>query len=246
MKKKLPKIAKIALIVLAAFFLFLIVVDKVILPYYVSAPELKLPDVVGKQKDFAIQLLKADHLNPIILSARYDENIPAGHIIYQKPEAGETVKENRRVYLYVSGGDPLVKMPELINKTVRDAKITLERLGLVLDSVEEVQSEQSANTIVSQQYPEGQELDKGTSVDIKVSIGPEVGMIRVPNILGKSLNEAEAILRQNSLRIGKKIYSHSPTLLPNTVVDQLPSESTLVSVGDSVDVVITESGSGDK
>ena len=80
MKKKLPKIAKIALIVLAAFFLFLIVVDKVILPYYVSAPELKLPDVVGKQKDFAIQLLKADHLNPIILSARYDENIPAGQI----------------------------------------------------------------------------------------------------------------------------------------------------------------------
>ena len=130
-------------------------------------------------------------------------------------------------------------MPFLINKTVRDAQINLERIGLVLDQIEEVESELPPNFIVEQQYLEGKELPKGTLVWIKVSVGPKIGMVRVPNILGKSFVEAENILRGVSLRIGLRTYIHSNSLLPNTVVDQQPSENSLVSVGDSVNVVLT-------
>jgi serine/threonine-protein kinase len=132
-------------------------------------------------------------------------------------------------------------MPSLLGKTVRDAKITVERLGLVIDTLLNVRSEFPAKTVVEQSINEGEFLAKGDSVTLKISIGPQVGMVRVPNLISKSLAEAERILRELSLRIGKKTYLASPNLLPNTVIDQYPSEDKLVSYGDSVDVVLTQS-----
>lgn len=239
MKKFSRKYLVIPLVFIISFSVLLLIVDNFVLPYYVSAEEIKVPDVVGMNKEEAIGKLSELNLNPVIQTSRYDERFGKDRVIFQKPLARTSVKENRRIYLTVSGGVQTVTMPFLINKTVRDAQINLERIGLVLDRIEEVESELPPNFIVEQQYLEGKELPKGTPVWIKVSIGPKIGMVRVPNILGKSFVEAENILRGVSLRIGFRTYIHSNSLLPNTVVDQQPSENTLVSVGDSVNVVLT-------
>lgn len=238
--KKIPrKYFVFPAVIIISGLVILLLLDNFILPYYVSEDELKVPNIIGKNKDEAIKILADLNLNPIIQTSRYDERFKKNEVIFQKPIPGTIVKENRRIYLTVSGGVQTVQMPFLINKTVRDARINLERIGLVLDSVEEVESELPPDFIVEQQYLEGKEIPMGTKVWIKVSVGPKIGMVRVPNILGKSLIEAENILRGVSLKIGMRTYIHSTTLLPNTVVDQQPTESTLVSIGDSVNVVIT-------
>lgn len=235
------KYIKYPVIIVAVGIIFLIIFDKAIMPWYVSAEEVVVPDFVGQTKESAIQALKDLGLKPIEQGPKYDENIPKDHIIFQTPKPGSTVKVGRRIYLYISGGDPLIKMPSLLGKTVRDAKITVERLGLVIDTLLNVRSEFPAKTVVEQSINEGEFLAKGDSVTLKISIGPQVGMVRVPNLISKSLSEAEKILRDLSLRIGKKTYLSSPNLLPNTVIDQYPSEDKLVSYGDSVDVVLTQS-----
>ncbi len=231
------------LITLVVLLAILLVIDIVVLPYYVSGIESKVPNVVGMNKDAAIKILSDANFNPIVQTSRFDQTYQKDQIIAQKPVADMVVKENRRIYLTVSGGDPIIKMPSLINRTMRDATITLERFGLVLGRIDSVESEFPAATIVEQQYFEGREIAKGTSVNIKVSIGPKVGMVRVPNLLLKSLNEAESILKANSLRLGNKLYIYSSSYLPNTVADQDPSQDTLVKIGDSVNVVLTQSKS---
>lgn len=213
--------------------------DKVIMPKYVEAPEVKLPDLVGKHINEATTLLKELELNPVIKGTRYDENFPKDHVMFQNPPGNSNVKVHRNIYLFVSGGDPLVKMPDLEGKTLRDAKITLERLGLEIKRIEKVRSEYPADIVVAQEIPVGSNLAKGDSILIKVSVGPKVGMIRVPNLLGKSLREGKRVLRNNSLKIGKITYQFSPNLLPNTIIDQYPSENKLVAIGDSVDVFVT-------
>ena len=240
MKKFLKKIFLIPAAVILGLIVLLILFDKFYMPWYVSASEKPVPNIVGIDKEEAIKLLTDQGLNPILGEPRYDMNYPKNHIIYQKPEPGVIVKEGRRVYLFYSGGEPLVKIPTVVGKTYRDAKVTIERLGLTLGEVEEVRSEFPANTVVEQDPLEGENIAKGSVMNIKVSIGPKLGMIRVPNILAKSLRDAEAILKRNSLRVGKINYLESPSLLPNTVIDQYPSEEKLVSVGDSVDVVVTK------
>ena len=241
MKMPSKKLWNKLLIILVIFFAFLFVLDYVVLPYYVSGTESKVPNVVGKNKDEAIKILQDANFNPIVQTSRFDQNYQKDEVISQKPIADIIVKENRRIYLTVSGGDPIVKMPSLINKTIRDATITLERFGLILGKIDSVESEFPSATIVEQQYFEGREIAKGSTVNLKVSIGPRVGMVRVPNLLLKSLSEAESILKSNSLRLGNKLYIYSASYLPNTVADQEPSEDTLIKIGDSVNVVLTQS-----
>lgn len=240
MKKFTKKIIIIPAIALFIIIALVLVFDKVIMPWYVEAPETVLPELVGMPKDEAIKILTELNLNPIEEGPRYDSRYEKDHVIYQNPHSGTLVKENRRIYLFISGGEPLVKVPNLIGKTLRDAKITIERIGLQIGEVEEIRSEFPSNSIVQQEIEEGTNLPNGSTIDIKVSVGPKIGMLRVPSLLGKSLREAENLLRKNSLRVGKINYLDSPTLLPNTIIDQYPSENKLISVGDSVDVVVTK------
>ncbi len=235
------KYVKYPLILFAVLIVFVVVFDKVIMPWYVSGEIVVVPDLVGQHKDAAVKEFKKLGLKPVEEGPKYDENVERDHIIFQVPEPGTKVKKGRRVYIYISGGDPLIKMPSLLGKTIRDAKITIERLGLEIDTLKDVRSEFPAQTIVEQSVDEGKYLAKGDSVSLKVSIGPRVGMVRVPNLISKSLSEAEKMLRELSLKIGKKTYLSSPNLLPNTVIDQYPSEDKLVNYGDSIDVVLTQS-----
>ncbi|MFC2085517.1 PASTA domain-containing protein, partial [Bacteroidota bacterium] len=227
------------LVIVIAFILL----DKLYFPWYVNAPKVQIPDLIGIHKNEAIKILDSLKLSPVEIGPRYDSKFKEDHVIFQKPYAGSTVKINRRVYLHISGGEQLVQMPQLLNKTLRDAKVKIERLGLHLGKVKEAKSELPVNTIISQEFVEGTYLEKGDTVNIKISIGPKIGMIRVPNIIAKTATEAERILRMNNLRIGSRTYIVSPSLLPNTIISQYPGQNYLLSVGDSVDVVIAISRS---
>jgi len=163
-----------------------------------------------------------------------------GTIILQKPAAGEIVKEGRRIYLFISGGEPLVMVPNLKGKSIRDAKFSLERIGLKLGRIEEVPSDNPKDMIFDQEYAEGTRLKKGSLVGIYISVGEGEGSVEVPDLVGKSLSEAEKILTENSLTIGKINYQRSFSLLPNTVLDQYPSKGNKVNPGDRVDLFVTK------
>jgi len=246
MKKPTKIFWKRVLYTFGALFVFLLVVDYILLPLYVNASEHKVPNVVGMQKDQAIKILEDAGLNPIVQTSRFDQTYQKDHVMFQKPSPNVVVKENRRIYLTISGGDPQIKMPSLLGKTIRDATITLERLGLKVGVIDSVESESPAGTIIEQEIPQGRDVNKSSSINFRLSVGPQAGMIRVPNILGKSLFDAENILKNNSLRLGSRTYINSLSLLPNTVVDQQPSESSLIKFGDSVNVILTQNKPGDR
>jgi len=227
--------------VLAVFFgILMYVADVFIMPAYVSSPEVKVPKVVGLTQDKAVEILKENKLTPVIQGTRYNEKIPKDHIIFQKPEGGTTVKENRRIFLHISGGNPTSKMPDFINRTVRDAKIAIDRMGFVLSDVEKVESELPANTIIEQIPNPGTNLTRGSKIKLKVSIGPSKGKVRVPDLVGMSYKEALSTLQTNSLAVGTINYENSNNLLPNTVISQFPSKNTLLNVGETVDLFITK------
>ena len=96
---------------LGSIIVFLLIMDKLILPWYVSSPEVKVPKVVGLGEDDAVRILKDADLSPIVSDTTYDENFPKGSVIVQKPMTGDVVKKGRRVYIFISGGEPYVKVP---------------------------------------------------------------------------------------------------------------------------------------
>jgi len=210
------------------------------MPWYVSSPERVVPDVIGKKLADVEKLLSEKNLEPVISDTTYDEKYPKGTILLQKPIAGERVKIGRRIYLFVSGGDPVVYVPDLKGKSIRDAKFSLERLGLLLGQVEDVPSDNPKDMIFDQQFAPGTVLKKGESVDVIMSIGSKADLLTVPDLIGKSLTEAETILTDSMLTVGKISYQRSYSLLPNTVIDQYPSKGSKVNTGTKVDLFVTK------
>ncbi|MEE9429927.1 MAG: PASTA domain-containing protein [Melioribacteraceae bacterium] len=225
---------------ITSFAVITFAIDVIIMPLYVDTPEVVVPEVVGLHKDEALKKLKDSNFEVIVETPKFNDQIKKNHIVYQKPEGKSIVKNNRRVYIAFSSGNHLTKMPSLIGKTLRDVEVSLKRLGFDLKKITKVKSEKKANTIVSQFPKKGRELPKGSKISVKVSIGPSIGMVRVPDLLGQSLKEAEQTLNQSSLKVGKISFNNSPNLLPNTVIEQYPSKNKLINIGTTVDLFVTK------
>ncbi|OGU65520.1 MAG: hypothetical protein A2W30_03525 [Ignavibacteria bacterium RBG_16_36_9] len=225
---------------LLGFVIFILLLDNLIMPWYVSSPETSVPQVVGLQVSDAITLLEKDGFEPILSDTSYGLQVPVGAIFFQKPDAGAIVKEGRTVYLFVSGGVKIIPVPMLKGKSILDAKFALERLGLKLGRVESIPSSHPEDMIFDQQYAEGTMLKQGEFVEVTISAGRGGGSIIVPDLIGKSLTEARMILADSSLIIGKINYQPSATLLPNTILDQYPSSGNSLNPGNAVDLFVTK------
>ncbi len=236
------RFVKRTLIIFGAILVLLLFLNFLLLPWWVSKVEIKVPKVVGMNEYEAISLLEDHDLNPIISDTTFNESFPKGTIVLQRPEEGSTVKVGRRIYLFISGGEPTVLVPMLKGKYVRDAKFALERIGLILGMVEQVPSTNPKNMIFDQEFVEGTPIKKGQTIGVSVSSGIETGEISVPDLIGKSLMEAGKVLADSLLKVGKLNYQISFSLLPNTIIDQYPSKGTMLNPGDAVDLFVTKSG----
>jgi len=234
--RRLKKVLKYFIIFFGVFILF----NNLIMPLYVHSPEVQIPKVVGMNQAQALQVIEDAGLDPVIGGTSFKENVPQGSVILQRPGYGAVVKKGRRVYIYVSGGEPTVNVPALSGKSVRDAKFILERVGLKLGNVTEIASNSPKGIIVSQEFPIGLSIKRGASISVSVSAGAVEGTIEVPDLIGKSLSEAEKILADSSLKVGKINYQPSFSLLPNTIIDQYPSKGNKLNAGGTVDLFVTK------
>ncbi|HTB32275.1 MAG TPA: PASTA domain-containing protein [Bacteroidia bacterium] len=95
-----------------------------------------LPNLSKKTLSAAEAQLNSLDLKYVIIDSVYVENSPPGLIFNQNPYAGQPVKKGRNIYLYVTSTlPPLVEMPNLLDKSLRQAKNLLDNNGLKLGQV---------------------------------------------------------------------------------------------------------------
>ncbi|MFA6026222.1 MAG: PASTA domain-containing protein [Ignavibacteriaceae bacterium] len=235
-----PKVKKL-LYFLGGLFIFFLLFNYLLMPWFVYSAEVQVPKVVSLQQEEAIKVLEDAGLNVFIGDTTFVETgFAKNAIILQKPHAGEIVKKGRRIFLVLSGGEPMADVPSLRGKSVTNARFALERVGLKIGEITEVSSDNPKDIIIAQQFVAGVKLKKGAYINVEVSSGQVEGNIEIPNLIGKSLTEAEKILNENFLKVGKINYQPSFDLLPNTVKDQYPSPGSKLNQGDAVDLFITK------
>lgn len=90
-----------------------------------------VPDLTGKSLSVAQIELEEETLTIEIQdSANYNPDYPKFSVIEQEPKAGSQVKENRKIYITVNpSGYRKIPVPDLRQRTFRQAKPTLEALG---------------------------------------------------------------------------------------------------------------------
>jgi len=107
----------------------------------------------------------------------YSDTVANGYIVRTDPIAGSKVSEGDTIILFVSiGAAPkYVKVPNLKGITLENAKLKIEGAGLKFGGVEyETSSTMPQGYVISQSEAADTTINKGTSINLKVSNGKPV------------------------------------------------------------------------
>lgn len=115
----------------------ILLMNFIVMPWYVKHNTLvKVPSVVGTSFEDAKKKLDDAGLEGTQGDIRYDPSKPIGTVIDQIPPADQVVKDGRRIYLIISGGEQLYDVPNLVGRTLREAKFMLSQRNLLSQEVE--------------------------------------------------------------------------------------------------------------
>lgn len=114
-----------------------------------------------------------------------------------------------------------VDVPAVVNMTLIEADRALADAGLVLKiEGEDYDSIIPPGRIIRQDVPPGKKVKERRAIKVVMSRGPRVSSI--PLLVNEPLREAESLLMQKGLRIGRVITVHSDTAGKGVVIAQNP------------------------
>jgi len=225
------------------FFLFsgIVILDYFILPNYVGYNnEHYLPDVRGEYLEKATYQLRSLRFNTKPILIPYSESHTPGTVIKMFPRAFTKVKEGRTIDLTIAGKDEDIEIPDISNLSLRNAKLTLTRLGLGIDTIIYEYDNVISDGSISFQLPrKGQTVKSSTNMTLGVSRGAPPDYYIIPDIVNYSLTRARKSIINEGLRVGEITYEFQPDLVPNTVIEQNMTAGMRVSFPASINLLIS-------
>jgi beta-lactam-binding protein with PASTA domain len=150
-----------------------------------------VPDVTGKPEAQAVDILtKAGFTVAPNRKKSASPTVKVGMVMSTNPAANTNTPQNQPITLEVSTGPEKVKVPDVTNTLIAQAKPNLEGLGFVVQ-VTEQESTQPVGTVLSQTPPGGTDAAKGSTMALTVAKSAPISM---PNLVGKDINDAKGIL----------------------------------------------------
>ncbi|MCL1798716.1 MAG: Stk1 family PASTA domain-containing Ser/Thr kinase [Eggerthellaceae bacterium] len=200
-----------------------------------------VPDLTDKTADEAKEILEELGLKYTAGTAEHSEKIPVNQIIRQEPEAGQTVDEGTTVTYYLSLGIGNTDVPYVIGLSQDGAIGKLEDEGFRVGEVTYQYDDNVVEGLVISQNPRaGMRAEMGSTVDIVVSQGvdPEKRRTSVPDVSGKTENEARAAIATAELAIQiESVYDTN--VAKGKVISQYPGPGERLDKGSTVNVVVS-------
>jgi serine/threonine-protein kinase len=153
---------------------------------------------------------------------RYDDRVPAGHILMQKPRAGTLVKRGRAVTVVLSRGPQRIEVPEVIGEALQAAQVTLVAAGLRLGRTVHVFGEQPNGTVVAQRPAGGARAERDAAVDLFLSLEDSRQTFLMPDLVNHSYEEVRRFFSRRGFRLGRVSYETYDGVVPGTVLRQFP------------------------
>jgi serine/threonine-protein kinase len=161
-----------------------------------------VPTLVGKDLAGARALLRTaglvDAPNP---AQEFSDSVAGGLVIRSDPAPGTRLKPGTAVQLVLSKGKQPVPVPNVTGKKQSDAVGALREASFVV-TVTQVFSDSVATGLVVDQSPASGTADRGSTIALTVSKGPD--LVQVPDVRGDSPGTAERKLT-NAGFVAKRI-----------------------------------------
>lgn len=129
-----------------------------------------------------------------------------------------------------------VQMPDVSGMSLMRAKSMLGDLGLDYNVTYEESSEYEQDIVIGSNVKAGRMVAEGTVIELTVSAGPQG--VSLPDVTGKSLAEATALLEKEGFSVGKS-ETASDTVEKGNVVSQSPKAGEKAPRGTQVTLQIS-------
>ena len=216
-----------------------------------DSEEIKVPNFVGRTFEEAQALAQETGLEIARGEDVYSPDQEEGKITSQNPTADSVVSPGKLITVYVSKGKKDGVVPKIVGMDYKEASEYLKTFGFELGIVKTESSTLPENVIIEQSVEEGSTASKGTKIDVTVSDGKGKETVKMPNLIGKTPDEANAIIDTEGLKLGDATYEETTTTAQNLIFWQQYPEGTELEKGTAVSYKVSkgekpsESGSED-
>jgi beta-lactam-binding protein with PASTA domain/tRNA A-37 threonylcarbamoyl transferase component Bud32 len=186
-----------------------------------NSKKVTVPDVVGASQAAAEKALRDKGFSTESTFERSPKQ--QGEVIGQDPPGGSQAQKGSTVHLTVSAGPGQAAVPSVGGLGRRAAAKKLTKAGFRVTEEERFDDSVPKDHVIETRPPEGTQLDKGRTVTLVVSRGPE--QVTVPNEVGKNLDDARNDLENAGFKVSVK-RQESSTADPDTVLAQAPAGGT--------------------
>lgn len=199
----------------------------------------KMPDLIGYSEEEATKQL--DDMNiSYIIERDYSDKFEEGKVASQSIESGTELKEDDKVTLVISKGLKKESVPDVVGKTLSEAKSILEAAGFEVVEDNDYSEEVEEDHIISQSPEAGSQAGEGTQVKVVVSKGKEVKVAKVPDLKKMTVTEAESALTGVKLKLGNVSQEYSDSVEEGKVISQSIASGTEVKEETKIDITISK------
>ncbi|MBE5801284.1 MAG: Stk1 family PASTA domain-containing Ser/Thr kinase [Clostridiales bacterium] len=193
------------------------------------------PDVVGMTREEGMAQAKRMGLNWQEKGLNH-ATIPAGQVIDQLPEAEADMRKGDSLLVTVSLGPQSNAMPSVTGMNYEEATTSLQGLGFSIVLIRTTSTE-PLGRVLAQNPQAGGSYAIGQSVELTISGGSTL----VPDVAGKTLDEATALLKDSSLTMAEPQYQEVlDAQQVGKVMAQEPIAGTLVVMDAPVTLTIAK------
>jgi eukaryotic-like serine/threonine-protein kinase len=194
-----------------------------------------VPDVVGADVASAETRLREDGFSTDTEQRNSEQ--PEGEVLSTDPEAGEEAEEGSTVVLTVSAGPGTADVPDVEGVSRETARQRLRDAGFDITERDESSADIPAGRAIRTSPPAGTEQEKGATVTLLLSTGPE--QVSVPDVVGDPFDEARADLERAGFVVSRRDQVTDDEE-PGTVLKQSPGAGQDVDKGATVTLSVAK------
>ncbi|MBT2478749.1 Stk1 family PASTA domain-containing Ser/Thr kinase [Streptomyces sp. ISL-94] len=165
------------------------------------------------------------------------EEQPKGKICKQDPVADTKVDKGSPVKVTVSSGSAPVSVPDVLNSQYDVAEKALKDKGFQVQRKPQ-ESERTPGVVLDQNPKPGTEAQKNSVVTLTVA--KEQSKAVVPDLKGKTKEEAAKALQDAKLKLGSQTEVDAPGVAPKTVIAQQYQPGEQLEVGKTVSITVAK------
>ena len=220
-------------ITLIFFYIYLPVVTN-------HGESITVPDLQGVSIDELQEFLVERDLRFEVVDSVYSAELPPLTVTRQFPKPGSKVKQKRNIFISLNSiNPPSTRMPDLRDKTLKNAELILKSFELVPGKI--LYKPDPFRNVIDQLYNDepiepNTPLSKGSVIDIVRGDGHGIRLFEMPDLRGLPLAEANVIIRGNNLQPGLVFNDDSLTVASLVVLRQSPRQGLTVRIGRSIDL----------